>query len=343
MEDAPKLPAQHIKESLAIFLIGLCTTILVCRSCYARLPESWPAFAYSGTLWVVLWKGNEWVANFPNRFVGWEQQPMRRFVIGILGHIVFTFIASIAVDQMFELLMNGQFERLSWRQLLNFNLPAVIIALIISLFMTARSFLISWRELAIQNEKLKLESMTSRFASLKAQVNPHFLFNSLNVLSGLVYKDADLSAQFIRKLAEVYRYVLDRQEEELVPIAEELEFVQSVVFLQRIRFGEHLHVHLKVSEQASFLVAPLALQMLIENAIKHNIISAKSPLHITIQVEADQLVISNNLQQKTVVKDSLGIGLENIKKRYSFLTDRPVEICQSDEQFIVKLPIIATR
>ncbi|MCB0630324.1 MAG: histidine kinase [Saprospiraceae bacterium] len=343
MEDPPKSLRKHLKETLLIFMIGMLTTFLFCSNCYELFPRSWKYFVYSGVLWVVLWKGNEWMANFPNRFVDWRQQPMLRFVIGIIGHIIYTFIASIAVDQLFELLETGRFEHLSWRQLINFNLPSVIVALIISLFLTARSFLYSWRDLAIQHEKLKLESMASRFASLKAQVNPHFLFNSLNVLSGLVYKDADLSAQFIRKLAEVYRYVLDRQEEELVPIQEELEFVRSVVFLQRIRFGEHLHVQFDVPDNASFLVAPMALQMLIENAIKHNIISAASPLRITIRVEGDDLVISNNLQHKKVVKDSLGIGLENIKKRYDFLTDRPVEVLQVDEQFIVKLPIIQSQ
>jgi hypothetical protein len=343
MEDSTKSLQKHLKDSALIFLIGLFTTFLFCGDCYDLLPRSWMFFIYSGVLWVVLWKGNEWVANFPDRYIDWQQQPMRRFIIGIIGHIVFTFIASMAVDQAFELIQNGRFERLSWRQLINFNLPSVIVALIISLFMTARAFLFSWRQLAIQHEKLKLESMASRFASLKAQVNPHFLFNSLNVLSGLVYKDADLSAQFIRKLAEVYRYVLDRQEEELVPIGEELEFVRSVVFLQRIRFGEHLHVHFEQLDKTNFLIAPLALQMLIENAIKHNVISATSPLYITIGKEADFLVISNNLQHKKVVKDSLGIGLENIKKRYAFLTDRPVQVLEENEKFIVKLPVIEAR
>jgi LytS/YehU family sensor histidine kinase len=281
-------------------------------------------------------------ADIPDRYVSWQEQPARRLWIGILGHVLYTLLASMALYQIIRLLADGQFRPLSMQQFFSYNFTAVIVTIIITLFLTARSFLFSWRDLAVAHEQLKAESMASRLASLKAQVNPHFLFNSLNVLSGLVYRDADLSARFIKKLSEVYRYVLDRQEEELVPIEEELEFVESVIFLQRIRFGEHLHVQQEVPEDHQFLVAPLALQMLIENAIKHNTISAEQPLYIRIFLEEDYLVVSNNLQTKKTLSDSLGIGLENIRKRYSFLTSKPVVISEKEELFSVKLPIIET-
>ena len=313
---------------------------LGCPKCLSYLAETWSDFVFTGLLWVVFWKGNEWLSDFPDRYVGWKESPMLRLLFGLLVHSVFTFLASIVLTQLFSFFQNGTFRSFSIDQLLGFNLPAVIIALVISLFLTARSFLFSWRDLAIEHEKLKVESMTSRFASLKAQVNPHFLFNSLNVLSGLVYRDADLSAQFIQKLAEVYRYVLDQQEEELVGIQTELEFVESVIFLQRIRFGEDLRIKIDIPKDASFMVAPLALQMLIENAIKHNIVSAEQPLSINIKLEQDYLVVDNSLQLKTVMADSLGVGLQNIENRYGFLTNKPVVVQKEAEQFIVKLPII---
>lgn len=340
MADQGKTWKKHLLESLLLFLVGLCTTFLFCRDCIARIEHTWDDFLYSGLLWILLWKGNEMVADLPSRYISWKQYPIRRLFIGIFGHVVYTLIASMALYQFISYLDDGQFQVLSLRQIINYNFTAVIVTIIISLFLTARSFLFSWRDLAVAHEQLKAESMASRLASLKAQVNPHFLFNSLNVLSGLVYRDADLSAQFIKKLSEVYRYVLDRQEDELVPIAVELEFVDAVIFLQRIRFGEHLHVEQEFSGNKDFLVAPLALQMLIENAIKHNTISAAQPLYIRIFEEADYLVVDNNFQPKNTFSESLGVGLENIKKRYSFLTDKPVLVLEEEDKFTVKLPII---
>ncbi len=341
MEEHPKSWKKHLKESLLIFVVGICFNLLFCPQCVFHLAYSWQDFLFTGFLWVLLWKGNEWMAEFPNRFISWKEQPMLRMVVGLLGHIVYSFLASVVLFQVFEFLINGQFKSLNLQQLVGFNFTVVVISVVISLFMTARSFLLSWRDLAVEHEKLKAESMASRFASLKAQVNPHFLFNSLNVLSGLVYQDADLSAQFIKKLSEVYRYVLDRQEEELVPLAEELEFVESVVFLQKIRFGENLKVCMDVPQVNEYVVPPVALQMLLENAIKHNVITAEKPLHIQLKIEGDNLIVSNTLQPKTVMKDSLGIGLENIRRRYGFLTDRPVEVSQTETAFIVKLPLIS--
>lgn len=332
--------AKHLWQSLILFVFGLLNTFVFCRQCIKYLDNTWDDFLYNGLLWVFLWKGNELIADLPDRFLSWKEQPIRRLWTSIIGHVLYTLIASMALYQIIRYLADGQFRALSMEQFFSYNFTAVIVTIIITLFLTARSFLFSWRDLAVEHEQLKAESMASRLASLKAQVNPHFLFNSLNVLSGLVYRDADLSAQFIKKLSEVYRYVLDRQEEELVPISEELAFVDSVVFLQRIRFGEHLHVSREILDNSNFLVAPLALQMLLENAIKHNAISAAQPLYIRIYRDGDFLVVSNNLQPKNTLSESLGIGLENIKKRYSFLSDKPVEISDADGQFLVKLPIV---
>lgn len=334
---------RHLRDVVILLALGFCSTFLFCSDCLARFAYTWDDFLYSGMLWVLLWKGNEMIAGVPDRFLSWKTDPIQRLLVGIFGHVTYTLIASLLLYQFITFLDDGKFKALSFSQIINYNFPAVVVTIIITLFLTARSFLFSWRDLAVEHEQLKAESMASRFASLKAQVNPHFLFNSLNVLSGLVYRDADLSAQFIKKLSEVYRYVLDRQEDELVPIGEELEFVDSIIFLQRIRFGEHLHLTTEVPEGGTFFVAPMALQMLIENAIKHNTISAAQPLHIRIFVAGDYLVVRNNLQVKSTLSESLGIGLENIKKRYRFLSNKPVLIEQEAGQFSAKLPLIFTQ
>ncbi|NET33796.1 MAG: histidine kinase [Cyanothece sp. SIO1E1] len=336
-----KTISRHVRDTLIIFSFGFIFNGFFCLQCILQIDKYWLDFVFTGIFWVVLWKGNEWVAGWNFGAFTWQNRPTSRLLIGVLGHCVYTFLAAVLLTQIMTYIQNGQMRPISsFGEVLRDHLPSLFIALVISLFMTARSFLYNWRELAIQNEKLKTESMASRFASLKAQVNPHFLFNSLNVLSGLVYRDADLSAQFIKKLSEVYRYVLDQQEQELVPVGEELDFVDSIVFLQQIRFGDNLKVSIDVSRDSSKMIAPLALQMLIENAIKHNVISAQSPLNIQIKENGQYYVVSNTLQPKTVMGESLGLGLENIRKRYGFLTNRAVEILQEQGQFIVKLPII---
>lgn len=340
MSKSLKTRKRHAIEALGIFLFGMASIAVFCRECLWHLPQTWQDFVYSGLMWMFLWKGNELLAVFPNRFLPWKEYPVRRLIVGIAVHLSYTLIAATLILEGRIFMEEGSFRTLSLEEIVSNHSIAVLIAILITLFLTARSFLLSWRDLAVEHEQLKTESMASRLASLKAQVNPHFLFNSLTVLSGLVYRDADLSARFIKKLSEVYRYVLDQQEEMLVPVGEELAFVESVVFLQRIRFGEHLHVHCRIPADATFLVAPMALQMLIENAIKHNIISEQHPLHIRISAEEGYLVVSNNLQPKQDLRERLGIGLENIRKRYGFLTERPVRVERQNGQFLVKLPVI---
>ncbi len=340
MDDWAKFWRKHLKESLLVFALGFLSTGFFCTNCWGDFGKHWDYFIATGCFWVILWKGNEWVAGLKFKRFNWESNPTGRLMIGVLAHVLYTFLASFTIDQVLTFIYQGSFRALNISEAFSQNFTAIIVALVISLFMMARAFLFNWRELAIQNEKLKTESMASRFASLKAQVNPHFLFNSLNVLSGLVYQDADLSARFIKKLAEVYRYVLDQQEQELVPISEELEFVEAIVFLQQIRFGENLKVTVNIPADSAYLIPPLALQMLIENAIKHNVISAASPLKIEMEVIDDYFVISNTLQPKTVMGESLGLGLENIRKRYGFLTNKRVHVIKGDGKFVVKLPTI---
>jgi LytS/YehU family sensor histidine kinase len=168
------------------------------------------------------------------------------------------------------------------------------------------------------------------------------LFNSFNTLSSLIEKDKTLATKFLKQLSDVYRYVLDQRENEIVDLATELNFVKSYVYLQQIRHNENLRVNINLSSQNSdFKLVPLSIQMLVENAIKHNIISKEQPLTIDIYDEdGEYIVVKNNLQIKNVIKDSNGLGLENIKSRFEFMSDKKVDILKSADEFIVKLPII---
>jgi LytS/YehU family sensor histidine kinase len=203
-------------------------------------------------------------------------------------------------------------------------------------------FLQSWRQAEINAEKLKAAHISSQFETLKNQVNPHFLFNSLNVLTNLVYDDQDTAAKFIKQLSQVYRYVLESKDRNLVSLKIELEFVDSFIFLQKMRFGESLHVSINVPEDMRMhLVPPLAIQMLLENAIKHNIVSKNNPLNIDLYIEKNVLVVKNNLQRKNIIpEESSGIGLKNIAERYNYLTNLEVKVLEQDGLYMVKLPLI---
>jgi LytS/YehU family sensor histidine kinase len=175
---------------------------------------------------------------------------------------------------------------------------------------------------------------------LKNQVNPHFLFNSFNALSNLVYEDPDKAVKFIKQLSEVYRYVLDTRDREVVSLEEELRFLQSYIYLQKIRFAEKLTIDIQL-ENVNSQIAPLALQILVENAIKHNIVSEDDPLQVKIYPDNGFIAVENNLQKKSMgVEPSAGVGLENICRRYEFLSDKKVEILEDTDRFLVKLPIL---
>jgi hypothetical protein len=196
--------------------------------------------------------------------------------------------------------------------------------------------------LRVNAEQLKREATQAQFAALKNQVNPHFLFNSLSILTFLVEVDTKLSVQFINRLSKVYRYILEQRESEQVSLKTELEFLEAYTFLLNIRFEGKLQVFSTVppEEAARFGIAPLTLQLLVENAVKHNQMSEECPLVVSILLEKDYLLICNPLQLRPQAESSTGLGLQNIVNRYRLLTNRPVWAGEQDGNFVVKIPLL---
>jgi two-component system, LytTR family, sensor kinase len=193
----------------------------------------------------------------------------------------------------------------------------------------------------LEAEQLKKISIEAQFEALRNQINPHFLFNCFNVLSSLVYKDADTSSKFIAQLSNVYRYLLYNQEKKVVLLKDELGFIESYLFLLKIRFGENIVIENKIDrESEDQYVAPAVLQMLIENAIKHNVVSRKNPLRIRIFSRTGFIVIANNLQEKETKEESTQVGLQNIQSRYEFLSDEKVKIEKTELEFKVSIPLL---
>ena len=177
--------------------------------------------------------------------------------------------------------------------------------------------------------------------NLKNQLNPHFLFNNLSVLTSLVYKNQDKAADFINELAKVYRYVLDTKNSELVPLQEELDFINHYIFLQKIRFEDSISFEIKIEEsKKSDYLLPMCLQMLVENTIQHNETSQANPLKVLIYTDNDSLVIENPILSRSHISESTKTGIKNIKQRYSFFTDKKVIVSNNGKVFKVILPLI---
>jgi len=338
------MPRNLLKELVSFIIIfivgGSIQTYIFCSDCTELSRILW-IFSYSGFLWIVLWKGSEWNFTLNEKYISWIETPLKRLTASILGIAIITFMGYYGNDILFNVILWGNsFEE--YRD--SFDITDITIPLLvcygINLIMYGRGFLFRWREEAINLEKLRTEHVNSQYETLKNQVNPHFLFNSLNALSYLVYDDQEKAVTFIRKLSEVYRYVLDNRDVKLVSIQDELEFVNSFVFLQKIRFGDNLNVEIDIPEDLPKYVPPLALQTLVENAIKHNVVAEKYPLHLSIKkTESDTIEIKNTIKEK-LNSTSTGIGLQNLTKRYEFLSDRKFEYGKVGDQFVVHLPLL---
>lgn len=297
--------------------------------------------ARSGLLTALLWVGNGFISDAVK--VSWIDYPVRRLVISAVLTIVVTYVAGVLTDVIIDLVVNGRVTKASLTISKDFFLSLLVITFFISLFMHGRQFLLNYKASIIAQEELKRANLASRYESLQNQVNPHFLFNSLNVLSNLVYKDADLSAKFIQQLAEVYRYVLEARDQEVVSLQAEKEMLMAYLFLLKIRFGDQFLVEVNLNPSPEDALPPLVLQMVVENAVKHNVVSRRHPLTLEIRKEGDRILVRNNLQIKQQVQTSLGVGLNNIRSRYGLLSDQAVEIVEGPDYYQVSLPLLKVK
>lgn len=320
---------------------GFIQGVLFCGDCWDDPDLLLRRFFFQGSFWGVFTLGSQLSIYIANHFVNWLEAPLKRFILGLSLMVVFTIILFLMDFLFFQVIIWGNPFSKVWERVDGWIFASpILITFGVNTFFHGREFLLSWRQNSIDYERLKTEQIATQYDSLKNQVNPHFLFNSLNALTSLVYDDQEKAVEFIRKLSQVYRYVLDTKDKEVVEIAEEMEFLHSYLYLQKIRFEDNLTFEIDISDETKRLfTVPISLQMLLENAIKHNIVSQSKPLHISIKEDNGYLVISNNLQEK-LHKDSTGIGLSNIKDRFGYMTKKEVIINKTDGKFEVKLPLI---
>ena len=288
--------------------------------------------------------GHTIIGYFTEKKLDWTKNLKKANIISLLMYIVFGLIACPILVYWFSrfiLEMSGEdlIMNVIILSLIMFSFDMIIISVFYSTYLTKY-----WKKSIATNEELKRENLLAKYEALKNQVNPHFLFNSLNTLSGVVEQKPELGTDFIKKLSDIYRYVLEQSDQEMVSIKDEMKFVDDYIFLLKMRFGEALIFNSNLSDGNNIQIVPLGLQMLVENAIKHNIISDDMPLKIEISIDNDSIVVRNNFQKKkTVIAKNEPLGLENLKKRYEYLADASIEIVSSENDFVVKLPIIEAK
>lgn len=331
-----------------IFNLGIAAVLILfqCPSCLLSLEglkDILPDFIFSFLMSSFISFGGFYVDGYYDRKISWIQHPVKRLVLTAGTYLVYCFFISFILTTLYVLVaIEGvSLDNISWIRMIKNTIYPIMVSLFIITIFISRSWLYEWKNAAIEAEQLKSEKLASQYQSLRDQLNPHFLFNSLNVLSNLVYESPDKSADFIQQLSKIYRYVLDVQQEQLVSLKDEVDFAEHYLSLQKIRFEDSLEYFIDVANSSDLYLPPLSLQLILENAIKHNIASADKPLKIIIEQVGNSLFIRNILQPKLTEKlPSTGIGLSNIKKRYAILSDEKPKITQTAKEFIVELPLL---
>lgn len=282
-----------------------------------------------------LWLGVMSIVMYLWRKFPWEQAPLKHLLL----ELFFILFYTVAFSTFLYFL-----ERKYWyvKEVENLGIE-IFITILITLFITSIHesifFYQQWKYNFSKSVRLEKDNLEARYEALRAQINPHFLFNSLNSLTTLA-EDNKPVVDYIHNLSELLRYMLKSGEKELVLLRDEITIMNSYIKLQQMRFPETLIINIDVPESFyHYAVPPLVLQMLVENCIKHNIISKEKPLKVVIRAEKDYISISNNLQIKTGV-DSTGEGLKNITGRYRFFTSRKVEITKTVDLFKVTIPLL---
>ena len=219
-------------------------------------------------------------------------------------------------------------------------LGSLLITFMISSIYASVAFFIQWKANLVKAQSLEKANLEARYETLRNQVNPHFLFNSLNTLLMMV-SDNQAAAKYVESLSDFMRYMLNTRDKEAVLLRDELKIARQYIFIQQSRFGGKLSVTFDVPESSfHYAIPPLSLQMILENALKHNVVSKDNPLVVKIFIENNEyLVIENNIQPKIEKEPSTGVGLENISNRYLYLTGKSVIIKNENGAFIVKLPL----
>lgn len=267
---------------------------------------------------------------------------IKRIVIGIIGATVLTLLCLFVLNLIMAITLRGEsvMHFIANQSFSHYSFGLWITLTIVTFFHVVY-FYNKYQQNKIKEQKVIAGTASAKFDALKNQLDPHFLFNSLNVLTSLIDENPDKAQDFTTSLSKVYRYVLEQKSKELVSVDEELQFAKTYMSLIKMRFEDSIVFTMPAkATNPESKVVPLSLQLLLENAVKHNMVTPSKPLHITIFEDNGYLIVQNNLQPKQIVKKSSGVGLSNIMQRYNLLTTRKVDINKQSTKFSVAIPML---
>ncbi len=258
------------------------------------------------------------------------------FLITLVGSTVFYGILMIV-----WLAIKKDLNSTDYIRMVENDYPNLIgLFLVVSLFFLVSELLKGWKNDAVDEETRKYEELKFQFEILKNQINPHFLFNSLNILKSIISDDPEHAKHFVQNFSKIYRYVLEKREYDFVQLNEEIKFIEAYFYLIKSRHMSKIETSIEINGTSRFMIIPMSLQLLVENAIKHNAATIENRLLIRINIENNYIVVRNSINPKNTSGKTSKIGLNNLSKRYKFLTSKDIVVEKIDKEFVVKLPII---
>jgi len=304
---------------------------------------TWDKYLSTFIITTLLWFGNRYILILCRKKYPNFTEVRKRLFIQSLTMLVFTLAGNNLLHLILvkTLFVFPDIPIFTTDQLIGSNAAAILCVIMIIAIYESIYFMHELKESVEEKEMLKRESLQAQLNALRTQVNPHFLFNNLNTLSSLIPEDPKHAVDFVQQLSVVYRHILEVKEEKTILLKDEMNVLNAYTFLLKTRFGNNLEVNINIPEEKlQKKIVPLSLQILMENAIKHNIVSSDKPLFIDVFAENGSLVVSNNLQMKNQINESTGIGLDNIRNRYKMLGNEPVTVTESETNFTVSIPLI---
>jgi hypothetical protein len=322
-------------------IIGIPLVALALSLLFHDGPLSWIDYGISVLITGLIWQGcYAIVTRLRRRYPGFERTGLRIVLTAVSMSIYIVSVDYLTCTVLDVLgIQENSYLYGQWR--LNLIKCFGTTALIGTLY-EAGYFFAMWKRQAIEAEALKSRQLRAELDVLRNQVSPHFLFNSLNTLVALIPEDPTQAVRFTKALGHVYRYILQHKDKEVVDLGTELDFTEAYIHLMKVRFEDSLRIQVRVDAAHRHMqVAPLTLQLLLENALKHNVASTARPLQVDILVEDGRtLVVRNSLHRRQGVVEGTGTGLSNVRQRYAYLSERAVDVIETREHFLVALPLL---
>lgn len=337
-----KLPRVYIIIFILSFIIA------VFRS---KIIVEWPLYVHvigyfvQVLAFILIWELIQVINKKLGHYYSFEDKPVTRIVLQVLVSMVLLSPVFIATYFLAKPYLPPFFDR---RYMTLLYMIVFLVLLLLNFSFYAYQFFQQWQktaeektELQLKAERAERDKSVMKYHHLRNQVNPHFLFNTLTSLDGLILSNPELGSQFVRHLSKVYRYVLEHSENEVVSLQTEIDFIKHYIAVLKMKFGEGILIDVDISKEgAEKGIAMVTLQMLIDNAIKHNQVHGSSPLHIRIFEEDESLLIRNNKQLRKQIEISTRHGLKHLKELYGYLNQRPMEVRDEENYFEVKLPLL---